>query len=49
MLMPVRIWFVQPLNPHPESKWSQYFQDNEMLIQIDKDCRYVISYITSKK
>lgn len=28
-----------PLNPHPESKWSQYFQDNEMLVQIDKDCR----------
>jgi len=28
------------LNPHPDSKWSQYFTDNEMLVQIDKDCRY---------
>ena len=31
---------VKPLNPHPDSKWSQYFTDNDMLVQIDKDCRY---------
>ncbi|ELT98550.1 hypothetical protein CAPTEDRAFT_92856, partial [Capitella teleta] len=28
-----------PLNPNPDSEWSQFFKDNEMLIQIDKDCR----------
>ncbi|KAL4219046.1 hypothetical protein ACF0H5_021629 [Mactra antiquata] len=28
-----------PLNPNPESKWRAYFKDNEMLLQIDKDCR----------
>ncbi|XP_067940701.1 TBC1 domain family member 13-like [Watersipora subatra] len=28
-----------PLNPNPDSQWSQYFKDNEMLLQIDKDCR----------
>ena len=33
---------LQPLNPHPDSKWSQYFTDNEMLVQIDKDCRYFV-------
>lgn len=34
-------WLIcpQPLNPNPESVWSQYFKDNEMLLQIDKDCR----------
>src|SRR6218665_1709082 len=42
MLISCVLWFYQPLNPHPESKWSQYFQDNEMLVQIDKDCRYAL-------
>lgn len=31
--------FFQPLNPNPDSQWSQYFKDNEMLLQIYKDCR----------
>ena len=33
------MFFRQPLNPKPDSQWSQYFKDNEMLLQIDKDCR----------
>ena len=33
------VYVFQPLNPAPESQWSQYFADNEMLLQIDKDCR----------
>jgi hypothetical protein len=28
-----------PLNPNPTGAWSQYFQDNEQLLQIDHDCR----------
>lgn len=28
-----------PLNPNPDSEWGAYFKDNEMLVQIDKDCR----------
>ncbi|CAH1786642.1 unnamed protein product [Owenia fusiformis] len=28
-----------PLNPNPESQWNTYFKDNDMLLQIDKDCR----------
>ncbi|KAL5012953.1 hypothetical protein ScPMuIL_011504 [Solemya velum] len=28
-----------PLNPSPNSEWAAYFRDNEMLLQIDKDCR----------
>ncbi|XP_072176975.1 TBC1 domain family member 13-like [Diadema setosum] len=28
-----------PLNPNPDSQWSQYFKDNEVLLQIDKDTR----------
>ncbi|GFR79773.1 TBC1 domain family member 13 [Elysia marginata] len=28
-----------PLNPNPDSEWSETFRDNEMLVQIDKDCR----------
>ncbi|WAR31652.1 TBC13-like protein [Mya arenaria] len=28
-----------PLNPNPDSRWQAYFKDNEMLLQIDKDCR----------
>lgn len=30
-----------PLNPHPKSKWGKYFQENEILLQIDKDCRRI--------
>uniref|UniRef100_A0A8B9KIQ5 TBC1 domain family member 13 n=1 Tax=Astyanax mexicanus TaxID=7994 RepID=A0A8B9KIQ5_ASTMX len=30
-----------PLNPNPESRWNNYFKDNEVLLQIDKDVRYV--------
>ncbi|XP_012940740.1 TBC1 domain family member 13 [Aplysia californica] len=28
-----------PLNPNPDSEWRETFHDNEMLVQIDKDCR----------
>ncbi|XP_013390968.2 TBC1 domain family member 13-like [Lingula anatina] len=28
-----------PLNPNPDSQWVTYFKDNEMLLQIDRDCR----------
>lgn len=28
-----------PLNPNPRSEWNSYFQDNEILNQIDKDVR----------
>ncbi|KAK7487268.1 hypothetical protein BaRGS_00021496 [Batillaria attramentaria] len=28
-----------PLNPNPDSQWQEEYRDNEMLIQIDKDCR----------
>ncbi|XP_032232579.1 TBC1 domain family member 13 [Nematostella vectensis] len=28
-----------PLNPNPDSRWLGYFKDNEVLLQIDKDCR----------
>ena len=31
--------YFKPLNPNPDSKWRAYFKDNEMLLQIDKDCR----------
>ncbi|XP_077986929.1 TBC1 domain family member 13-like [Glandiceps talaboti] len=31
-----------PLNPNPKSEWSQYFKDNEMLLQIDKDTRRLL-------
>jgi len=29
----------QPLNPNPDSRWNNYFKDNEILLQIDKDVR----------
>lgn len=29
----------QPLNESPQSEWKNYFKDNEVLIQIDKDVR----------
>ncbi|RNA37251.1 TBC1 domain family member 13 isoform X1 [Brachionus plicatilis] len=28
-----------PLNSNPESEWSSFFKDNEVLVQIDKDVR----------
>lgn len=28
-----------PLNASPNSSWSNYFKDNEVLLQIDKDVR----------
>ncbi|XP_046547895.1 TBC1 domain family member 13-like isoform X1 [Haliotis rubra] len=28
-----------PLNPNPDSSWQAIFKDNDMLVQIDKDCR----------
>lgn len=28
-----------PLNISPDSMWSTYFKDNEVLLQIDKDVR----------
>lgn len=28
-----------PLNISPDSSWSNYFKDNEVLLQIDKDVR----------
>ena len=32
-----------PLNNNPESQWNTYFRDNEVLLQIDKDVRYVMN------
>lgn len=34
---------LQPLNPNPDSQWLAFFKDNEVLLQIDKDCRYFYS------
>lgn len=28
-----------PLNPNPESQWQNFFKDNQVLLQIDKDVR----------
>ena len=30
-----------PLNSNPGSKWQTFFKDNEVLLQIDKDVRWV--------
>mgnify|MGYP001792234901 CR=1 FL=1 len=35
----INVYVLQPLNPNPNSQWAAYFKDNEMLLQIDKDCR----------
>lgn len=35
------LFFIQPLNPNPDSNWGAFFKDNDMLLQIDKDCRWV--------
>lgn len=32
-----------PLNLEPDSKWQVFFKDNEVLLQIDKDCRSVLN------
>ncbi len=29
----------QPLNPDPQSTWHRYFEDNDVLLQIDHDTR----------
>lgn len=34
-----------PLNLNPDSKWQTYFKDNEVLLQIDKDVRYVFDHM----
>ncbi|XP_006818481.1 TBC1 domain family member 13-like, partial [Saccoglossus kowalevskii] len=34
-----------PLNPNPDSNWSQYFKDNDVLLQIDKDTRRLLPEI----
>lgn len=33
-------YYLQPLNPDPTSPWKRYFEDNEILHQIDNDTRY---------
>ncbi|XP_031556104.1 TBC1 domain family member 13-like [Actinia tenebrosa] len=35
-----------PLNPNPDSWWMGYFKDNEILLQIDKDCRRLLPDIS---
>ena len=40
----INVYQLQPLNPNPNSQWAAYFKDNEMLLQIDKDCRYMTTY-----
>jgi TBC1 domain family member 13 len=30
-----------PLSLSPDSEWQGYFKDNEVLLQIDKDVRFV--------
>ncbi|OXA62837.1 TBC1 domain family member 13 [Folsomia candida] len=34
-----------PLNPNPDSRWQQFFRDNEVLLQIDKDVRRLLPEI----
>lgn len=31
-----------PLNLEPDSKWQVFFKDNDVLLQIDKDVRWVV-------
>jgi hypothetical protein len=33
----------QPLNSAPDSSWAVYFKENEVLLQIDKDVRLVLT------
>jgi hypothetical protein len=32
-------FILQPLNPDPSSTWHRYFEDNDLLLQIDHDAR----------
>ena len=41
------LFCIQPLNPNPDSNWGAFFKDNDMLLQIDKDCRWVLNQLTS--
>lgn len=41
LLCSLFLFFIQPLNPNPDSNWGAFFKDNDMLLQIDKDCRWV--------
>lgn len=34
-----------PLNFSADSRWQTYFKDNEVLLQIDKDVRYLLYHI----
>lgn len=36
-----------PLNNNPDSEWNTYFKDNDVLLQIDKDVRFVVIYLSS--
>jgi len=33
------LYSIQPLNPNPTSEWNNFFKDNTVLLQIDKDVR----------
>lgn len=33
-----------PLSSNPDSLWQAFFKDNEVLLQIDKDVRYALSF-----
>jgi len=35
-----------PLNLNPDSKWQQFFKDNDVLLQIDKDVRRLLPEIS---
>lgn len=37
------LFILQPLNPNPKSRWQTFFKDNEVLLQIDRDVRYVLT------
>ena len=41
MIIANKFFYFQPLNPNPNSNWRTFFKDNDMLLQIDKDCRFV--------
>ncbi len=38
-LKTIFLFLLQPLNPDPCSTWHRYFEDNELLLQIDHDTR----------
>ena len=37
---------MQPLSNDPDSQWSKFFKDNDVLLQIDKDCRRLLPDIS---